>query len=232
MQRPNLQASNSNPSSSNNSVSDGIIKVLLVDDHAMVRSGVQRMLELDNGIRVIGQAATAPEAMQLVHQTKFDVAIVDVSLPGKNGIELLKTLRAEAPKLPVLILSAYAEDVYAIRSIKNGAVGYLTKDSEAEKLISAVRTAADGGKYISPTLAESLADLLTGSTRSSHEILSDRELEVLKLIAQGESLNDIAKKLHVSPHTVTTYRARILKKTGLGGNAKLAIYARETGILN
>jgi DNA-binding NarL/FixJ family response regulator len=213
-------------------MNDRIIEILLVDDHAMVRSGVQRMLETDGNIRVTGQAETAHEAIQLVQKHRFDVALVDVSLPGKNGIELLKTLKAEAPRLPTLILSAYSEDVYAIRAIRNGAVGYLTKDSAAEKLITAVRTAASGGKYISSTLAEKLADLLTGNTRSSHDILSDRELEVLKLIALGESLNDIANKLHLSPHTVTTYRARILKKTGLSGNAKLAIYAQETGILS
>jgi len=232
MQSHNRGAAFLNQDNSEHLMTDEVIKVLLVDDHAMVRNGVQRMLETDSKIRVLGQAANANEAIQLVRNAKFDVAIIDVSLPGKNGIELLKTMRVESPKLPVLMLSAYSEEVYAIRSIKNGAVGYLTKDSEAVVLVSAVRAAADGGKYITPTLAEKLAELLTGSARSSHQMLSDRELEVLKLIAQGETLNVIANKMHLSPHTVTTYRARILKKTGLSGNATLAIYARETGILN
>lgn len=208
------------------------IRVLLVDDHTIVRSGVQLMLETEEGIQVAGQAETAQQAMSMVREADFDVALVDIALPGKNGLELLKMLRAEKPKLAVLMLSTYSEEVYAVRAIKHGAAGYLTKNSATEVLVAAVRTAAAGGKYISAAVGEKLANLMHGQMVTSHETLSDRELEVLKLIAVGESLVSIADKLHLSPHTVTTYRTRILEKIGVSGNAKLAIYALEHGLLN
>lgn len=203
-----------------------------MDDHAIVRNGVRLMLETEEDIQVAGQAETAQQAMLMIREMEFDVALVDIALPGKNGLELLKMLRAEMPKLAVLMLSTYSEEVYAVRAIKHGAAGYLTKNCATEILVAAVRAAADGGKYISAALGEKLANLLNGHMKSSHDALSDRELEVLKLIATGESLINIAKILHLSPHTVTTYRTRILKKTGVSGNAKLALYALENGLLS
>lgn len=208
------------------------INVLLVDDHVIVRSGVQVMLESDPDIRVTGQAESAQEALALLKNASFDVALIDISLPGRNGIELLKILRTDYPRLAVLMLSAYSEDIYAIRAIRYGASGYLTKDCPAGRLIAAVKTAAVGGKSISPSVGEKLADMVSGKTGEGFETLSDREIEVLKLIAKGVGLKEIASSLHLSPHTITTYRARILKKTGINGNANLAIFAKEAGLIN
>jgi DNA-binding NarL/FixJ family response regulator len=208
------------------------IKVLLVDDHAIVRNGVRLMLSSAADIEVAAEAASAAEATQAVETQRFDVALVDIALPGKNGLDLLKSMQASHPELPVLILSTYAEDIYAMRALKLGAAGYLTKDSSAATLIEAVRKASKGGKYVSPSLAERFASAMSGKPAASHEVLSDRELEVLKLLARGESLVNIGEQLHLSPKTVTTYRSRILDKMGLGSNAELTRYALENGLLS
>jgi DNA-binding NarL/FixJ family response regulator len=207
------------------------IRVLLVDDHVIVRNGVRLMLGEADDISVEGEAETAQRALQLVRAQDFDVALVDIAMPDKNGLDLLKLLRAESPKLAVLILSTYTEEIYAMRAFKLGAAGYLTKDSPSSALITAVRKAATGGKHVSPALMEKLASMIGGGAVGSHEALSNRELEVLKLIAVGESLVKIAETLHLSPHTVTTYRARILEKMGLSSNAELTRYAVENGLL-
>lgn len=208
------------------------IKVLLVDDHAIVRNGVRLMLGEADDITVEGEADTAQSALQLLRERDFDVALVDIAMPDKNGLDLLRLLRAEKPKLAVLILSTYSEEIYAMRALKLGAAGYLTKDSPTGVLITAVRKAATGGKHVSPALMEKLASMLGGGSGvGSHDALSNRELEVLKLIAAGESLVKIAETLHLSPHTVTTYRARILEKMGLSSNAELTRYAIENGLL-
>jgi DNA-binding NarL/FixJ family response regulator len=169
--------------------------------------------------------------LQLVRDNDYDVALVDIAMPDKNGLDLLKLLRAEKPRLAVLILSTYSEEIYAMRAFKLGAAGYLTKDSPTPVLITAVRKAAAGGKHVSPALMEKFAGLMGGSTPDSHESLSNRELQVLKLIAGGESLVKIAETLHLSPHTVTTYRTRILEKMGWTSNAELTRYALENGLL-
>lgn len=207
------------------------IRVLLVDDHAIVRNGVRLMLGEAGDISVEGEADTAQRALQLVREQDFDVALVDIAMPDKNGLDLLKLLRAEKPKLAVLILSTYMEDIYAMRAFKLGAAGYLTKDSPTNVLISAVRKAAAGGKHVSPALMEKLATMLGGGAVGSHDALSNRELEVMKMIAAGETLVKIAETLHLSPHTVTTYRARILEKMGMSSNAELTRYAIEHGLL-
>ena len=212
-------------------MSDNKIKVLLVDDHAIVRNGVRLMLSSEIDIVVDGEAANAQDALHLARERDFNVALVDIAMPGKNGLELLRMLRAEKPKLAVLILSTYSEEVYAVRALKLGAAGYLTKDSPAAALVAAVRKAASGGKYLSPALTEKIADLIGGGGTSSHEALSNRELEVLKMIAAGESLVNIANTLHLSPNTVTTYRTRILEKMGMTSNAELTRYAIENGLL-
>ena len=208
-----------------------IIKVLLVDDHTVARNGVRLMLSAASDIRVDGEAGTAQDALQLVNAQRFDVALVDIAMPGKNGLDLLKSLRAVHPELAVLILSTYSEEIYAVRALKLGASGYLTKDSPTATLIEAVRKAAAGAKYVSPSLAEKFAGMLGGRAAASHESLSNRELEVLKLLAKGESLIGIGETLHLSPKTVTTYRTRILEKLGLSNNAQLARYAVENGLL-
>ncbi|MGV3653804.1 MAG: response regulator [Noviherbaspirillum sp.] len=207
------------------------IRVLLVDDHTVVRNGVRLMLSAAQDIEVTGEAESAEEATRLVRGQDFDVALLDIALTGKSGLDLLKLLRAEKPKMAILILSMYSEEVYAVRALKLGASGYLTKSNSAATMIAAVRKAATGGKYISPTLVEKLANMIGNDRMTPHEALSDRELEVLKLIAAGESLVKIAQTLHLSPNTVTTYRTRILEKMGLSSNTELARYALENGLL-
>jgi DNA-binding NarL/FixJ family response regulator len=207
------------------------IRVLLVDDHAMVRNGVRMMLGSADDICVVAEADTAQAALQLVMQQDFDVALVDISMPGKNGLDLLKSLKQQKPKLAVLILSMYSEEVYAVRALKLGAAGYLTKNSPESTLVDAVRKAAAGGKYVSASLGEQFADMLGGGSLALHEALSDRELEVLKLIASSESLVNIGVALHLSPSTVTTYRARILEKMGMKTNAELNRYASQCGLI-
>ncbi|WP_334190902.1 response regulator transcription factor [Noviherbaspirillum sp.] len=207
------------------------IRIMLVDDHTVVRNGVRLMLSSESDIVVEGEAANAQDALALVRERHFDVALVDIAMPGKNGLDLLRLLRAEQPKLAVLILSTYSEEVYAVRALKLGAAGYLTKDSPAAALIAAVRKAAAGGKYVSEALTEKIAGMLGGGGAASHEELSNRELEVLKMIAAGESLVKIADTLHLSPNTVTTYRTRILEKMGMTSNAELTRYAIENGLL-
>ena len=207
------------------------IRVLLVDDHAIVRNGVRLMLGEADDISVEGEADSARHALQLIRAQEFDVALLDIAMPDKNGLDLLKQLRVEQPKLSVLILSTYSEEIYAMRAFKLGAAGYLTKDSPTSALINAVRKAAAGGKHVSPAMMEKLVSAIGGGAVGSHEALSNRELEVLKLIASGESLVKIAEALHLSPHTVTTYRARLLEKMGLSSNAELTRYAIENGLL-
>ena len=207
------------------------IRVLLVGGHTVVRNGVRLMLSAAQDIEVTGEAESAEEATRLVRGQDFDVALLDIALTGKSGLDLLKLLRAEKPKMAILILSMYSEEVYAVRALKLGASGYLTKSNSAATMIAAVRKAATGGKYISPTLVEKLANMIGNDRMTPHEALSDRELEVLKLIAAGESLVKIAQTLHLSPNTVTTYRTRILEKMGLSSNTELARYALENGLL-
>jgi len=207
------------------------IAVLLVDDHAIARNGVRLMLGTAADISVEGEASNAVEAMQRVGERSFDVALVDIKMPGKNGLDLLKTLRSECPRMAVLVLSTYSEEIYAVRALKSGASGYLTKDAPTATLIEAVRKAASGGKHVSPALLEKLATLVGGGPSGDHEELSNRELEVFKLIAAGETLVRIGEMLHLSPNTVTTYRSRILDKMGLASNAELTRYALENGII-
>jgi DNA-binding NarL/FixJ family response regulator len=208
------------------------IKILLVDDHAVVRDGMRLMLSSAPDIEVAGEADTAQQAVSLSANNHFDVALVDINLPEKSGLELIKLLRDERPRMACLILSMYSEEVYAVRALKHGAAGYLTKSCTAAMLVTAVKKVASGGKYISATMADKLAGMIGGDSMGSHEMLSDREFEVLQLVAAGESLVKIAETLHLSPSTMTTYRARILEKMGMKSNAGLTRYAFENGLLN
>lgn len=208
------------------------ISVLLVDDHAIARNGVRLMLGTADGIAVAGEAGDAQQAIALVHERGFDVALLDITLPGMSGLDLLRHLRSASPATAVLMLSTYAEEIYAIRALRLGAAGYLTKDVPTTVLVDAVRGAAAGRRYVSPALVEKLASMVSGeSATAGHEALSNRELEVFKLIACGEPLVQIGERLHLSPNTVTTYRARILEKMGLGSNAELTRYALEYGLI-
>lgn len=207
------------------------IRVLIVDDHAIVRKGVRLMLADAADISVEGDAENTQQALNLVKEREFDVALIDIALPDRNGLELLRVLRQEKPRLAVLMLSTYSEEVYALRAIRLGASGYLTKDSPEETLIAAIRKAASGGRYLTPLLLEKLAVMLGTANAASHESLSNRELQVLRLIASGESLVNIAERLHLSPNTVTTYRTRVLEKMQMRSNADLTRYAIENGLL-
>ena len=200
------------------------IRIMLVDDHGMVRNGIRLMLANDPDLEVAGEAETAQQAVALAQSQPFDVALVDISLPDRSGLDLLKQLIETHPKLAVLIISMYSEEVYAVRALKHGAAGYLTKDSSATTMVAAIRKAAAGGKVVSAATAQKLAGMIGGSGLAPHEHLSDRELEVMKMIAAGESLVDIAERLHLSPSTVTTYRTRILEKMKLKNNAELTRY--------
>jgi DNA-binding NarL/FixJ family response regulator len=207
------------------------IRVLLVDDHAVVRNGVRLMLSCEDDIVITGEASNCQEALRLLQDQEFDVALLDIAMPGRNGLELQRLMRGSKKTPAILFLSIYAEEVYAMRALKLGAAGYLTKDSPGPVLVAAVRKAAAGGKYLSPALAEKIAVAMGGAHTSSHEELSDRELEVMKMIADGKSLVKIAETLHLSPNTVTTYRSRILQKLNVSSNAELTRYAIENGLL-
>jgi DNA-binding NarL/FixJ family response regulator len=207
------------------------IRVLLVDDHAVVRNGIRLMLELAEDICVAGEAETAHDALQAALAHDFDVMLVDLNLPDQSGLDLIKRLRQLRPKMAAVVLSAYPEEIYAMRSFKEGAAAYLNKRSGTDMIIAAVRKAATGGKYISPAMMEKFVGMIGGDKMASHEELSGRELAVLKGIAAGDSLVKIAELLHVSPSTVTTYRARVLEKMGMKSNAELTRYVFENDLL-
>jgi DNA-binding NarL/FixJ family response regulator len=210
-----------------------VIRVLVADDHAVVRKGVAQILSDESDIEIIGEAGDYGEIRRQLRDAACDVLVLDVQLPGKNGIEIAKALREEVPRLGILMLSSYPEDQYAVRALKAGARGYLTKSSAPERIVEAVRTVAGGRKYISPEAALALADTVSGDkTDHPHETLSDREFQVLRLIASGRRLADIATQLALSPKTVSVYRARILDKMGLASNAELTHYAVKNGLVD
>ena len=206
-----------------------MVKILVVDDHTIVRRGVVRILEQSADLEAAcDEAANAQEATRLAATGVYALALLDISLPGVSGLELLKTLHRDHPKLPILMLSMYPEDQYAIRALTLGAVGYLTKESAPEDLVAAVHKVLSGGRYISAALAERMAAHLgSGSRKGSlpHEELSNREFEVLRLIGAGRTPAQIAEELFLSVKTVSTYRSRILQKMGLSNNAELMSYA-------
>ena len=202
------------------------LRILVVDDHPIMRQGIRQTLADGVEIGEIGEAATAQEALDLVQQREWDAVILDIGLPGRGGLELLKDIKREAPRLPVLILSMHSEDQYAVRAVRAGAAGYLTKEAATDKLLEAIRKVASGGRYISPELADRLASELTvDPSKPLHASLSDREFDVLRLIASGLTVGDIAGRLSLSVKTVSTYRARVLEKMRLKNNAELMQYA-------
>ncbi|MDA8108367.1 MAG: response regulator transcription factor [Betaproteobacteria bacterium] len=203
-----------------------VIKVLIADDHPVVRAGLKEILASERGTEVIGEATNGDEALELAGRFDWDVAIVDFSMPGCSGAELVKELRRRFPGRPVLVLSVLPEEVHAGQVFKAGGAGYINKESASDELVGAVRKVVNGGKYVSPAFAEKLAsELATGSDKPRHESLSDREYRVMWLLATGKHINQIASEIFLSPSTVSTYRARILKKLGLSNNAELVRYA-------
>ena len=209
----------------------GIIRVLLVDDHAIARNGVSLMLGTAADICVGAQATSYDDAIERITSEEFDVALIDIALPGKSGLQLLQTLRLVRPRMGLMILSHYSEEIYGLRALSLGASGYLTKDVSADVLVQAVRKVASGGKYVSPAMSERLAMVVAQGPVGAHESLSERELQVFQRIAAGQSLVQIGAALQLCPNTVTSYRARILKKMKMACNAELTRYALELGML-
>jgi DNA-binding NarL/FixJ family response regulator len=210
-----------------------VIRVALADDHAIVRQGLRQILTAQTDFAIAGEASNHGEVIQLLRRELVDVLVLDIAMPGKNGIETLKQVKEEWPKLPVLILSMYPEDQYAFRALKAGASGYLTKVAAASQVVEAIRQVTRGRRYITPELAESLAASLDRDPdKPSHELLSDREFQTLRLIAQGRTLAQIGDELALSPKTVSVYRARLLAKLQLSTNAELTRYALEHGLLD
>ncbi len=208
------------------------IHVLIADDHAIVRQGLKQILSETDDLVVAGEADDGVEALQLARSCQWDAFLLDVSMPNRNGIDTLKQLKKEFPKLPVLILSMHPEEQYAIRALKAGASGYLTKQSAPEQLVTAIRQVARGKKYVSPTVAMQLADAIANDfEQPAHELLSDREYEVLKLIAAGKTLTQIADELNLAVATISTFRARILPKLGLASTAEMIRYGLEQGLV-
>jgi DNA-binding NarL/FixJ family response regulator len=207
-------------------------RILVADDHPVVRKGLKQILTEAPDMEVGGEASTGQEALDKVRAEGWDVVILDISMPGKSGLEVLKQLKRERPGLPVLVLSMHPEDQYAVRALRAGASGYMTKDSAPDELVRGVRKIVQGGKYVSPQLAEKLAlDLGTGSQQAPHETLSDREFQVMRLIAAGKTVTEIGEELALSTKTISTYRARVLEKMRMSNNAELIHYAVRNGLV-
>lgn len=203
-----------------------MIRVMITDDHAIVRQGLKQILSETGDIRVTGEAENGIQAVRIVRQEEFDVMLLDISLPDRNGIEVLKQIRKEKPDLVVLMLSMHNENEFAIRALKAGASGYLNKQSAPAQLVTAIRQVASGQKYITPALAMELANAITTDTdRPLHTSLSDREYQTLCLIAAGKGLTEISEEMCLSPKTVSVYRARLLEKLKLTNNNELIRYA-------
>jgi DNA-binding NarL/FixJ family response regulator len=209
-----------------------VIKVLVADDHEIVRRGLRQILTETPDIIVGGEAGSGDEVLRLVRDQRWNLVILDISLPRGNGLELLTTIRREKPETPVLILTVHPEEQYAVRCIKAGAAGFLNKESAPEQLIEAVRKIAGGGRYVTTELAETLASVLAGeSAGAPHERLSDREFEIFKMLGSGKTVSQIAQQLALSVKTVSTHRARILKKMSLQTNAELTHYAMRNHLV-
>ncbi len=210
-----------------------MIRILLVDDHVIVRKGLRQILEEDSGMKVAGEAQNGEEALSMVRSGKFDVVILDISMPGRGGLDVLRDLKTEKSGAKVIVLSMHPEEQYAIRSLRDGASAYLTKNCPPEELLLAIRTVHAGKKYITPSIAERLASYIEEDAQEAvHEKLSNRELQVLLLIGAGKQVRDIAAELNLSVKTVSTYRARVLEKMGLETNAQLIRYVLTHGLID
>lgn len=211
----------------------GKIKLLVADDHLLFREGIKRLLEETNDMIVVDEAASGQEVLEKSVAGDFEVVLLDISMPGKNVLDTLKELKALRPELAVLILTMHPEERYAIRFLRAGAAGYLTKKNATEELVAAIQKVAGGGKYVSPSLAEKLAiELDPGIAKTKHGSLSDREYQVMCMLGLGKSLSDIAAELSLGISTVSTYRSRILEKTGLKNNAELVRYTIDNHLID
>jgi DNA-binding NarL/FixJ family response regulator len=210
-----------------------MIKIFLADDHILIREGLKRLINIEPDIRVIGESADPVEILRATKEGDYDILILDITLPQKSGLEILKEVKAMNPDAKVLILSMHPEERFAIRSLKAGAYGYLTKESAGDDIILAIKKIASGRRYLSENLAEKLAGgLELAKNKLPHEILSDREFEILRYIAQGKALTEIGEELNISVSTVGTYRSRILDKLKLSNNAELILYVLENHLID
>jgi two-component system, NarL family, invasion response regulator UvrY len=209
-----------------------VIRVLLCDDHALIRRGIRDTLSDAVDIQVVGEAGDYGELRALMRGTDGDVLVLDINLPGRSGLDVLHALKEEGSSVKVLVVSMYPEDQYAIRALRAGAYGYVNKGGDPQQLVAAVRTVAQGRKFVTPEIAQMLVETLTAPvSENPHERLSDRELQTLTMIASGKRLSDIAEQLKLSPKTVSVYRARVLEKLGLANNSELTVYAIRNGLV-
>jgi len=209
-----------------------LLKILIVDDHAVVRAGLKQILAETPDMKVAGEAGSGNEALEMALQGSFDLVLLDISMPDMSGLDVLKELHRGKEDLPILMLSMYPEEQYAIRALKAGAKGYLTKESAPDELISAIRKVSQGGRYISLSLAENLAFYLgSDSNKSPHQMLSDREYQVMLMIASGKTVSEIADELILSVKTISTNRHRALQKMGMKNNAEFTYYAIKEGLI-
>lgn len=208
-----------------------MIRIAIVDDHQIVRSGLRGFFSDQSDFEVTAEAATGREAIDIVRRGEVDVILMDISLPDQSGVETLAAIKARAPDIPVLVLSGFPETHYATMLIKQGASGYLNKECAPEEIVKAIRVVAQGRRYITPAVAELLADGLTSSDRPPHELLSERETQVFLRLAKGETIGHIAEQMFLSVKTVSTYRTRILNKLQLQSNSDLTYYALKNGLI-
>ncbi len=208
------------------------IRVLIADDHEIVRQGLQKVLSETSDLKVVGEAENGNQVIDMVQKQEVDVLVMDFDMPEKNGLDALLDLKQICPKLPVIILSIFPEDHYGTRFLKAGASGYIQKASASDQLVQAIRTVAQGGKFISPKLTEKLVQEITKDTdKQPHETLTDREFQVFRYISGGKRVKDIADELHLSINTVSTYRSRILEKMSMKSNAEIIRYAIKNGLI-
>lgn len=215
-----------------NKISETGMRILVVDDHAIVRKGLIQIISEVPGMHMVDEAGNGIEAMQMLLEKDYDIVLLDISMPGKSGLDILRAIKNKRPKIPVLVLSVHPEEQYAIRAIKAGASGYLTKDSAPDELIAAIKKISKGGKYVTTSLAEKLLyELEPSDEKPGHEILSDREYQVMCMFALGKTLKEIAKELSLSIQTVSTYRMRILEKMRMSTLAEVIRYAIKHGLV-
>ena len=209
-----------------------MIQVIIADDHPVMRHGIKRILEEEADMQVVGEAANGQELLQKIEQISCDCVLLDIGMPGRDGLDALAYLRRNYPKLPVLILSVYPEDQFGPRVLKSGAAGYMNKESACDQLVKAIRKVCSGGKYVSPALAEKIAgDLAADNNVPPHEKLSVREYQVMRLIASGKTVGQIARELCLSEKTISTHRARILEKMEMKNNAQLTYYGIHNNLV-
>ncbi len=210
-----------------------MIKVFVADDHAVVREGIKHIFSEVPDIRISGEAGTGQEVIDAIGREDVDLLILDIAMPGRDGLDVLKHVKTLKPKLPVLILSMFPEEQYALRALKSGASGYMTKESIPHELVKAVRKVLNGGRYVSSSFSEKLlTEMVSDARRPLHEALSDREMQILRMIALGKTMRAIASELSLSIKTVYTYRARVLDKMGMQNNMELTHYATKHGLVD